>query len=206
MPPLPDRSTRSTRSARQRQRPAREAILAATRDLLLQHGARAVSIRRVAERSGYSAPTIYHHFGDKSGLVDTVLDGHFAEALAVMRAVPQGQDTARYLRELALAFFRFAVENPDHYRLLAVPRERDDDLLPSAEAARELVKRALAQLAVDGSLASPDVEAAFQVTWAVLHGLISLHIDRPEVEPSRNLVDLAFDMVEQGLLRREVLP
>ena len=191
---------------RPRQTPARDAILAATRDLLLQHGARGVSIRRIAERSGYSAPTIYHHFGDKNGLVDTVLDAHFAKALAVMRGVPHGQDTARYLRELALAFFRFAIENPDHYRLLAVPREQDADLLPSAEAARELVKRVLARLAEDGSLASPDVEAAFQVTWAVLHGLISLHIDRPEVELSENLVELAFDMVEHGLLRKEVLP
>ena len=204
MSSLPDRSTRS---ARRRQTPARDAILAATRALLVQQGARGVSIRRVAERSGYSAPTIYHHFGDKSGLVDTVIDAHFAKALAVMRAVPHGQDKARYLRELALAFFRFAVENPDHYRLLAVPREQDADLLPSAEAARELVKRVLAQLAGEGSLASPDVEAVFQVTWAVLHGLISLHIDRPlKIELSENLVTLAFDMVEHSLLRREALP
>jgi AcrR family transcriptional regulator len=75
----------------------------------------------VAERSGYSAPTIYHHFGDKNGLIDALLDARFGEVLEVMRAVPKGEDAAGYLREIARAFVRFAIDNPSHYRLLSVP-------------------------------------------------------------------------------------
>ena len=48
---------------------SRLAILAATETLLLEHGAEGVSIRRVSKLSGFSAPTIYHHFGDKRGLI-----------------------------------------------------------------------------------------------------------------------------------------
>ena len=69
-------------------------------------------------------------------------------------------------------------------------------------AARELVKGALEDLARDGALGTSDSEAAFQVLWAVLHGLISLHLTRPDYAFAENLMETAFEMVERGLLRR----
>lgn len=181
-----------------------EAVLAATEALLLEGGVEAVSIRRVSSRCGYSAPTIYHHFGDKTGLVDAVLERRFHRMLEVMRAIPRRDDAALYLREMAIAFLRFALANPDHYRLLAVAQRPDESpgAVPSAEEARGLVKQALADLLREGTLATPDLEGAFQVLWSMLHGLISLHLLRPDHELADNLVDLALDTLERGLLRR----
>lgn len=187
---------------RRRGADARRAILDAAESLLLRHGLEAVSIRRVAQRSGYTAPTLYHHFGDKNGLIDAALEERFREAHAVMAAIPRGADAARYLRDMARAFIRFALENPDHYRLLTTKR-RHTAGVPSAEASRELVKDALAELLREGTLATPDLEVAFQILWAVLHGLISLHLVRPDdYELADDLVEVAFDVLEEGLLRR----
>jgi AcrR family transcriptional regulator len=192
-------------SAHGRRSPSsRDAILKATEGLLLEQGVDGVSIRRVSERSGYSAPTIYHHFGDKRGLIDELLDSRFAEVVGVMRAVPRGDDPAAYLRKLALAYVRFALANPSHYHLFATPRLERTDLLPSVEEVRGMVKCALEELACEGTLGTPDVEAAFQITWAVLHGLVSLHISRSDYEFADNLVEMALDMVEHGLLRKGV--
>jgi AcrR family transcriptional regulator len=176
-----------------------QAVLAATEQLLLEGGIEAVSIRRVSARCGYTAPTIYHHFGDKTGLVDAVLERRFAQLLALMRSIPRGGDPAAYLRQSAQAFLRFALENPDHYRLLTVARQ---DAVPSAEEARALVKQVLGELQREGTLATDDLEGAFQVLWSMLHGLISLHLIRPDHELADNLVELALDTVERGLLRR----
>ena len=60
----------------------RGAILAATQSLLLELGADQVTIRRVEERSGFKAPTIYHHFRDKTGLIDALLEERCAELYA----------------------------------------------------------------------------------------------------------------------------
>ena len=182
---------------------SRLAILAAAESLLLEHGAEGLSIRRVSRLCGFSAPTIYHHFGDKRGLVDAVVDQRFGEVLEVMRAVPRGDDAALYLRELARAFVRFALAHPNHYWLLHVPPGADAEPLPSAEAARRLVHDGLEELAESHSLATSDVEAAFHVIWAVLHGLISLRLTRPDFELDDNMLELALDMVESGMLRRE---
>jgi len=134
-------SPTSRRSRHERGGDSRAAILAAAEAVLLAEGIEGVSIRKVAERCGYTAPTIYHHFGDKKGLIDTLLEERFQKVLAIMQEIERGPDVAVYLRERGRAFMAFALENPDHYRLLSVPRSAEQ-VVPSAQRARDLVKRA----------------------------------------------------------------
>src|SRR2546423_12975007 len=56
----------------------RRAILDAAGDLLASRGEEGLSIREVCLRAGVTAPTIYHHFGDKAALVDRIVDDCFA--------------------------------------------------------------------------------------------------------------------------------
>ena len=200
MEPAPPAAT--TRPPRRRASTAPVEILKATEALLLETGEEGVSIRKVSERCGYSAPTIYHHFGDKRGLIDSLLEERFRVVHQLMVGIPRGPDTALHLREMARAFIEFSLKNPSHYRLLTTPRPESEPDVPSAKAARDLVKIALEELAREGTLATSDTEAAFQVLWAVVHGLISLPVIRPNTRIAQDLADLAFDMVEQGLLRR----
>jgi TetR/AcrR family transcriptional regulator, mexJK operon transcriptional repressor len=52
----------------------RRGILAAARDLFLEHGLAAVSMDAIADRAGVSKATVYSHFGDKEDLLRAVLD------------------------------------------------------------------------------------------------------------------------------------
>lgn len=185
-----------------RESDTRAAILAAASEILLAVGIEGLSIRKVTERCGYTAPTIYHHFGDKNGLLDAVIEARFAEVLALMeQASGSGAPTLR-LRAMAQAFIRFALANPNHYALLSTPRA-DGQTVPSAEAAREKVQAVIDELGAAGTLATQDRDAAFEVTWALLHGVISLHLMRPDYAFSEQLVDLTLDVMERGLLRPE---
>src|SRR5262245_51180068 len=87
--PLP-LSPAETRRARQREE-ARRAILDATEALLLEAG-ETFGVRALAARCGYTAPTIYHYFGDKDGLIDALLEERFAQLLAEVRRTPTGDD------------------------------------------------------------------------------------------------------------------
>ena len=184
---------------RRRQREdARRAILDATEALLLEEGYEGLSIRRLAARCGYTAPTIYHHFGDKTGLIDALLDQRFRQVVATLRAVPRNDDAAVYLRDMAGAFVRFGLENGTMYRLFSIPRD-ETKVLPSAEEGRALVEGALRELAEQGRLVTSDIDAAVQSLWAVLHGLIALRISRPDYAWSDNQVEVALDAVTNGL-------
>lgn len=196
--------TSSSPGAREERAPdSRQAILAAAEAVLLDAGVEGVSIRKVSERCGFSAPTIYHHFRDKRGLIDALLEARFARVLELMRSIEPDRDPAAYLTEMARAFVRFALANPDHYRLLTVPRLEEDETVPSAEAARELVKGALEELAREGTLATGDIDEAFQIVWLMLHGLISLHLIRPRHELTGDLIERTFEVMRAGLLRSQ---
>jgi AcrR family transcriptional regulator len=182
----------------------RRAILEATRSLLLDVGAERLTIRLVEARSGFKAPTIYHHFRDKTGLIDSVLEGDCAILLAQLSRVRRRANPLEYLRELSRAYLRFGLSNPTHYALISAPRVQSAQRLPSAEAARRLVFRALLEASDAGSLAGRDPEAVFQAVWAILHGVVSLSVSRPDHPWRPELADLALEAIERGILHKDV--
>lgn len=187
---------------RQRQRTdARRAILDASEALLVEDGYERFSMRRLADRCGYTAPTIYHYFGDKPGLLDALLEERFERMLLDLRSVRPGGDPAGYLRDMARAFVGFALRNPNHYRVLMAPRPDGSEPPRAAEEARELLQQPLHELKAAGRLRIDDFEAVAQSLWALTHGLISLHILRPDHEWSVDLLDVSLEIFLNGLLR-----
>lgn len=189
------------RRLRQR-RDTRRAILDATEALLVEDGYEGFSMRRLAARCGYTAPSIYHHFGDKQGLLDAVVEERFRLILERLRRVRRRRDPVDTVRALIAAFVSFGLENPDHYKLLDLPRPADAPPPPSSERARALIQAALAKLAEAGRLLSADVEEAEQFIWAVTTGLLRLRVTHGgSGEWSPTLVEFSVDAAVRGLVR-----
>ena len=179
---------------------ARRAILDATGSLLVEEGYESFSIRRLVERCGYTAPTIYHHFGDKPGLLDALLEEVFQKLVRSIRRVPESDDPIEYLRALARSFVRFGLKYPTHYRLLTQPRDPASQVPRSAEEARELLEKPLLDLWEVGRLRSGDARSASQSFWALADGLIHLQSCRPEHDWSKSLVDDSIGALLRGLI------
>ncbi len=187
------------RRARQRD-DTRRAILDATEALLVEGGYDAFSMRRLAARCGYTAPTIYHHFGDKPRLLDTLVDARFRKLLAQVSRVPAGLEPAEAVARMARAFARFAARNPTHYRLMSALRATDASEPAVIEEVREQLRRPLRQLAAEGRL-RVETETAAQVCWSVVHGVTSLRNAVPNYAWAPHLLDAAIETVLRGLLR-----
>ena len=179
---------------------ARRAILDATESLLAEEGYESFSIRRLVERCGYTAPTIYHYFGDKPGLLDALLEEVFQKLVRLIRRVPASDDAIEYLRALARAFVRFGLRNPTHYRLLTQPRDPASQPPRSVEAVRELLEKPWLELWEAGRLRSGDARSASQSLWALCDGLIHLRAARPDHDWSKFLVDDSIDALLRGLI------
>ena len=188
-----------TRRLRNREA-ARRAILDATEALLVDGGFESFSMRRLVERCGYTAPSIYHHFGDKRGLIDALLEERFRLMVDRIQAVPTEGDGVATLRAQFAAFVQFGLEHPTHYRLLTQPRPDDSPPSESAEAARALIEVTLSRLAADKRLQLDDIEEAVQCIWVMLHGLIALRISRPDYEWTSSHVDVCLDVLLRGLV------
>src|SRR5262245_22655722 len=181
----------------------RRAVLDATEALLLADGEEHFSIRRLVERCGYTAPTIYHHFGDKTGLIDALLDERFERLARQLKRVPRGADPVLYLRAMALAFVRFCLRNPTHHRLLFAPRAQSHAPPRSALEVQEMLEQAWTELWEAGRLHAGDAGAAGQAMFCLVYGLASRRLARPDHDWSKTGVEDAVDALLRGLVAPE---
>ena len=189
------------RRSRQREE-ARRAILDATEAILLEDGQELLSIRKLALRCGYTAPTISHYFRDKDGLIDALLEERFSRLLQRVRRVQLGPDPIENMREYSRAFLRFASSNPTFYRvMIRGASDGGERKVLAAEQAREMMAGQLEALAKQGRLWTSDVDAALQSLWAVLHGVVALKLGNPKYGWSKNLTEVALETVLRGLVR-----
>jgi AcrR family transcriptional regulator len=184
----------------QQREEARRAILEATEVLLVEDGYEAFSMRRLASRCGYTAPTIYHHFGDKQGLLDAVLEGGLRQLLGRLRSAGGCSDPAETVRAMLAEFARFGMEHPIQHRLLSMHRPDGSSLPPVAEEISGLFEVVLSELASAGRLRGGDVEQALQFVWMLIHGIVSLRIGRPDVEWKESIVDYSLRTALHGLV------
>lgn len=190
---------------RQRHREARRTILDAAGAILLEDDYEQFTMRKLASRCGYTAPTIYHHFGDKRGLIDAVLEEVFRGLVIQLKRVRSGSDPVDEMRAQFHAFVRFALRKPTHYQMLTT-RSVEDGPPPSGEEAIALLERPLHALSESGRLGNHSIELVQQSFWALLHGLIALQTSRPDYEWESSLVDASLEAMISGLLREETPP
>jgi AcrR family transcriptional regulator len=140
-------------------------IVAAARALLDEEGAEALTMRRVADRLGIRAPSLYKHLSGKHELEAAVISQGFAESAEVFEEAVAG--SADPLGDLADAYRAFALERPHLYRLMTERPLRRDLLEPGVEerAARPLVE------------AAGGDEAIARAAWAFAHGMTVLELN-----------------------------
>jgi AcrR family transcriptional regulator len=183
----------------------RRAILDATEGLLLEAGHRGFSVRTLVDRCGYSAPTIYHHFKDKDGLIDALLEQRLELLADDLKRVPLIEDPVENLRALTRAFALFGLRNPTHYQLLMQSREEDTGLIESAEEARRLMEIPAEQIAERNWIELGDLDALRQAIWTMVHGIVSLHALRPDVDWKPELLDQSIEGIIRGWLSPEAM-
>jgi AcrR family transcriptional regulator len=161
----------------------REEILDATTDLLLETGhAKAVSIRAVAHRVGVTPPSIYLHFVDKDALLDAVCARYFERLDVVMQQLAADQPTTiERLRAQGMAYVRFALDNPELYRIATM-----GDPMPGSDVDATLNSSAFVHLRdsvqalVDEGIYPPgDATVMGLELLTVAHGVAALLIARP---------------------------
>ena len=191
------------RRERQRQE-ARRTILDATEALMIEANGSDFSIRRLGDKSGYSAPTVYHYFGDKDGLIDALLDdrvGRLAEQLEL--ADPAGDSRSR-LRAMLLAYFEFSVTNPTFTRLMwTLSRKGESRMPPAMTRVRQCVEDSLARFGESQPPGRFDTSSAGRVLWALVYGLVSLQLTQPELNQDDDLAERALDALFLGMAELE---
>lgn len=163
----------------------RRKILDAARELFARHGFDAVTMRKIAEKIEYSPTAIYLHFKDKDELIQELCENDFYAFSIRFASINAIEDPTERLRAAGEAYIAFALEHPNHYRLMFMtpkPVKPNEKALerkgnPREDAyafLRDTIQEALALGRIRRELG--DAEVVAQTVWAGIHGVISLEI------------------------------
>lgn len=172
-------------------------ILDAAEALLEAQGPGGLTTRAVCEAAGVKAPTLYHHFGDKSGLERALIQRGLAEFMQRKRAPHASADPLEQLRFGWDVALEFALKRPTLYALIAQHARAQPTLIADAY----VLMHARVQRLVDMGRFRGPVDAAARAVWAASQGALSLvqqGAQRKEVEATS---DLLFKAVVNELSR-----
>jgi AcrR family transcriptional regulator len=166
----------------------RRALLDAAATLLRDGGTDALTLRALADAVGVSRTAPYRHFADKADLLVAIAAEGFERLRASLHAVnDEGAAGLEGFEAMGVAYIRFAVDNPAHYRLMygreALARRQVPALQAAADATYDELVALIAARQATGDLRADEPEALAYVAWATVHGLASLLVDGQMEEP-----------------------
>lgn len=114
----------------------REYFLQATRDILKSEGLKAISVRNIAERAGYSYATLYNYFKDVKDLIFECVEYFQQECAEEIKAktagVPKGR---KRLLKVMEAYLEYFIQYPGIFDLFFVEKLSDISSSPARAAA-----------------------------------------------------------------------
>jgi AcrR family transcriptional regulator len=179
-------------------------------DILRETGSEeAMSLRAVAQRVGVSVPSIYLHFADKQALLDAVCEEVFEQLhVALKEADADAPNPWEALRAQGVAYVRFALANPEHYRIamMAGASEHDPEDEIASGAFGHLLDSVVGCIGL-GALEGDPIELSLKL-WSAAHGLASLLITKPKMPwpPLEDLIDSTMCFAGLGLAASSRLP
>lgn len=161
----------------------KERLLRAAAALLADSAGAPVSTRQITELAGVTAPTLYHHFGDKEGLFDAVVSAGFEEYLADERDFAPSGKPLEDLRRMWDNHVQFGLDHPQLYLVMFgnIRPERRPAIVADAEI---FMEEMLEKAAISGHLQVGPKEAARSILAANV-GVTLMLIAAPGTE--RNL-------------------
>jgi AcrR family transcriptional regulator len=180
----------------------RDRLLLAAGQLLHEAQGGNVSTRAICDRAGVQAPTLYHHFGSKQGLLDAVVNYGFTQYVAEHTA--DVADPVQALRAGWDSHVQYGLEHPGFYVLLYGQIEPNVPCTLTARAEAMLLDR-LAEVARAGRLLVPPADASREIVAANVGVTLSL-IARPADQRDLAMSSRVRDAVIGSLVTDSAVP
>jgi AcrR family transcriptional regulator len=189
----------------------RSQLIAASLRTISLRGVAAVSLRQLARDAGVTPGAPYHHFKDRAALFAAIIvDGHAMLLERFRDAVSGARDATAALRDMLVAYARFAADHPAHIRVMLRPETGDPTRHPEVADTRsvDLLRATVIAAQREGAIPDADPEPWVQLFWSLAVGYVALWVDGPVEARCHALGTTPEEMIQrvgdavEALLRR----
>jgi AcrR family transcriptional regulator len=167
------------------------ALLSAGDDVLRDRGLQGFTLRECARRAGVSHAAPKHHFGDAAGFLTALAIRGFERLLATLREelAKAGERSDARMAATTRAYFRFADDWPEHFRIMFradLLNVDDEDFLFAARSAYTEMTNVVLTLrgeppialnALHETVKTADIMNDILLAWCFVHGYAHLRIE-----------------------------
>ena len=155
-------------------------ILMAAKQLFMEKGYEATSIRNIAEKIEYSPATVYLYYRDKDEIMHAIHSEGFKMLVSHFAPLGTIADPFERLKGLGHAYIRFCLENAEMYNLLFVMHDPMDHVAHCKEdwdegdRAFDVLYNTVVDCQQKGYLQNVEPYGLSFMIWSTMHGLCTL--------------------------------
>ena len=186
----------------------RNVLLQKAENILIDEGPTGLSLRRLARLTGVSEAAPYRHFDGKDGILAAVAISAFERFAQKLEDVAARIDTHEdRIMALGAAYVGFAIEHPQHFRLIfgreRPPLDQYPELRDAADNAFDVLQRAVTSVDRKAEMTLTEAVTSYNralAAWSRAHGIAILVIDGMIAPPA----DIELDDFVLGLLAEDL--
>lgn len=160
---------------------SKNTILRVSLELFAAQGYEATGVQEIAKKANITKPTLYHFFGSKRGLLDALIELHYADLLdRLTNATRYDKDLTKTLCALLKAISDYALQNKDFYRFVLIAShaspqsEPFEAIAPYIERSMLALEELFTKATVDhGNMRGRHQRYAFTL-WGMMNNYITL--------------------------------
>ncbi|MFV8749431.1 TetR/AcrR family transcriptional regulator [Nannocystaceae bacterium ST9] len=176
----------------------KQRLLETTYAILEAEGPAALTTRRVCEQAGVTLPTLYHHFGNRDGLLAAVHAFALERFIAYKRGLRETADPVADLRTGGERIVEFAAA---HRNVAIAVMSRAIEEPSLLDVGRALLRRRVERVEQAERLAV-SVDEAVDAIWAVIQGLALLTlVPESQARDHRRVQAIVLDTLFARLCR-----
>ncbi|MGE0770095.1 MAG: TetR/AcrR family transcriptional regulator [Cyclobacteriaceae bacterium] len=155
-------------------------ILRAAKELFMEKGFEATSIRNIAEKIEYSPATIYLYYKDKNDIVHALHQDGFKLLIEHFQVINDIEHPFERLKAMGKAYIQFAMKHPDVYQLIFTMKEPLEhvascqDEWHEGDQAFTLLQRTVEACQAAGYFKGMEPVGLSFVIWSTMHGMCTL--------------------------------
>ena len=177
----------------------KEKILRTTAKIISKNGLKAASIRAVCEQAGVTAPTVYHYFDNRRGLLEAVTLLAFDKNASNKKAFDQFDDPIKNMNALWDEYINFAISEPDLYSIVIASIAQG--VIP--QCGKDCFNRTLKvfKLAEEKNLLKETANDAAFIYQGASQGVATLILSKITLDFAHKISQKTKVMVLKGLLK-----